>query len=302
MVNNVTPVLAVHGGAWNIPDDLVTAHEAGCRAALEAGWAVLLAGGPASDAVVAAIRVLEDDPTFDAGVGSFLNADGVVELDAGLMTGDGLHAGAVAAVRDVRNPIELARAVLHSQHVLLVAEGASRFADTAGVPRCDPNELIIPRERIAWERVHAGDTDLVRAQFGPTDTVGAVARDAAGHLAAGVSTGGSLYKHPGRVGDVAAPGAGFYATDDLGAIACTGHGERALRVVWAKWAVDALAGDQHPQAVAESAVRYLLKRVNGRAGLIIVDAQGRIGCDFSTPRMARGWIRRGEMVVAVDRS
>ncbi len=295
------PVLAVHGGAWNIPDDLVEAHAAGCRAALEAGWAVLSTGGAAVDAVVAAIRVLEDDPTFDAGVGSFLNADGAVEMDAGLMTGDGLHVGAVAAVRDVRHPIELARAVLHSAHVLLVAEGASRFAEAVGISRCDPAELIIPRERAAWERVRAGDTDLVRTQFGPSDTVGAVARDAAGHLAAGVSTGGSLYKRPGRVGDVAVPGAGFYADDALGAVACTGHGERALRTVWAKWAVDQLSGGQDPQAVAEAAVRYLLDRVDGRAGLIIVDAQGRMGCAFSTPRMARGWVRAGEIYVAVDR-
>lgn len=307
------PVLAVHGGAWNIPDDLVDAHAAGCRAALEAGWAVLTAGGPAADAVVAAIRVLEDDPTFDAGIGSFLNAEGVVELDAGIMAGDGLHVGAVAAVRDVRHPIELARAVLFSPHVLLVAEGASRFAEAAGIPRCDPAELIIPRERTLWERIRAGETDLVRTQFGAADTarrppmskgaadtVGAVARDAAGHLAAGVSTGGSLYKHPGRVGDVAVPGAGFYADDTLGAAACTGHGERALRTVWAKWAVDRLAGGQDPQAVAEAAVRYLLDRVDGRAGLIILDPQGRVGCAFSTPRMARGWIRQGEAFVAID--
>jgi len=299
VVPDKMPVLAVHGGAWNIPDDLVDAHAAGCRAALEAGWAVLMAGRPATDAVVAAIRVLEDDPTFDAGIGSFLNADGVVEMDAGIMAGDGLHVGAVAAVRDVRHPIELARAVLSGPHVLLVGEGASRFAGAAGIPRCDPTELVIPRERRVWERIRAGEIGLVRAQFGPSDTVGAVARDAAGHLAAGVSTGGSLYKHPGRVGDVAVPGAGFYADDALGAVACTGHGERTLRVVWAKWAVDQLSGDRDPQVVAEAAVHYLLDRVDGRAGLIIVDPQGRVGCAFSTPRMARGWMGPGGMFVAV---
>ncbi|MBU0491911.1 MAG: isoaspartyl peptidase/L-asparaginase [Chloroflexi bacterium] len=293
------PVLVVHGGAWNIPDDLVDAHRTGCQAALAAGWAILQAGGPAGDAVVAAIRVLEDDPTFDAGVGSFLNAAGQVELDAGLMLGDGLRAGAVAAVRDVCNPIVLAQAVLHSPHVLLVANGASQFARFAGVPRCAPADLIIPRERAAWERVRNGDTDLVHTQFGPADTVGAVARDYVGHLAAGVSTGGSLFKLPGRVGDTAVPGAGFYADDARGAVACTGHGERALRVVWAKWAIDALGGDCDPQTAAEAAVQYLETRVQGRGGLILLDAHGRVGCAFSTPRMARGWQNAQETYIAI---
>src|SRR3954447_15682957 len=163
--------LIVHGGAWDIPDDEVAEHQAGCRAALEAGWRVLERGGAALDAVEAAVRVLEDAPIFDAGVGSVLNRDGDVELDAAIMDGPSLRSGAVAAVRRVKNPITLARRVLESQVILLVGPGAERFAESAGLPLCDPAELIVERERARWQEL------LKQANFRSQDAFGARPQD-----------------------------------------------------------------------------------------------------------------------------
>lgn len=285
------PVIIVHGGAWNIPDDLVAAHQAGCRQAALGGWSVLVEGGSALDAVEMAIRIMEDDPTFDAGVGSVLNADGLVEMDAGLMDGHTLDAGAVAAVQNIRNPITLARRVLESEHVLLVGAGASRFAREVGMAECPPEALVVPRERISWERIRAGKEEGVEHMFvSDQGTVGAVAVDRAGNLAAGTSTGGMLYKRPGRVGDVPLIGCGLYADNDLGAVSCTGHGESIIRIVMAKRAVDGLAGGRDPHAVAEETIRFLEERVRGRGGLILLDRQGRMGWAYNTPRMAYAWM------------
>src|SRR6187431_970732 len=158
--------LIVHGGAWDIPDDEVAEHQAGCRAALDAGWQVLQRGGAALDAVEAAVRVLEDAPIFDAGVGSVLNRDGDVELDAAIMDGLSLRSGAVAAVRSMRNPITLARRVLESQVILLVGQGAERFAAAAGWPLCDPAELIIEREHTRWQELQAQSEFRTQDAFG----------------------------------------------------------------------------------------------------------------------------------------
>src|SRR5215217_1550317 len=163
--------LIVHGGAWDIPDDEVAEHQAGCRAALELGWQVLHQGGSALDAVEVAVRVLEDAPIFDAGVGSVLNRDGEVELDAAMMDGATLRSGAVAAVRRVKNPITLARRVMESQVVLLVGQGAERFAESAGLPLCDPAELIVERERMRWQEL------LAQSEFRTQDAFGARSGD-----------------------------------------------------------------------------------------------------------------------------
>ena len=147
--------MIVHGGAWSMSDEDLEPHRTGCRAAVLRGWETLKAGGSALDAVEAAIVALEDDPTFDAGTGSFLNAAGQVELDAGIMDGASLAAGAVAAVHRVRNPIVLARRVLDSEHVLVVGVGATRFAEAAGVPLCSEDDLVVERERARWNAVRA---------------------------------------------------------------------------------------------------------------------------------------------------
>ncbi len=283
------PVLIVHGGAWEIPAEQVEACRAGCRRALERGWAALAKGASAVEACELAILELEDDPVFDAGIGSHLNRDGRVQLDAILMDGRTLKTGAVAAVERLRNPIQTARLVLeHSQHMMLVGPGAEQFAVERGVSLCNPSELVIAREVELWyKRKH--ESDAGRGRFQPKErlgTVGAVARDAQGNLAAGTSTGGSACKYPGRVGDSSLIGCGCYADNQTGAVSATGQGEEIMKMVLAKAACDRLAGGLEPQAAAEKAVAVLDERTQGLGGLIIVDALGRVGAAFSTPNMA----------------
>jgi beta-aspartyl-peptidase (threonine type) len=280
----------VHGGAWEIPDVAVEACRAGCRRAFEAGWRVLEAGGPAIDAVEAAIVVLEDDPVFDAGFGSHLNLSGRVQLDAILMEGATLDAGAVAAVERVRNPIRLARRVLDaSPHVLLAGDGAEQFACEQGIPLCRPEDLITPSQLAAWRRCReSGHTSA--AHFAcEHGTVGAVAIDATGRIAAGTSTGGTCCKYPGRVGDSPLIGCGCYADDEAGGASSTGWGEAIMKIVMAKTAVDWLRAGEEPQRAAERAIRLLSDRVHGTGGLILVDRQGCIGASFSTPHMAHAY-------------
>ncbi|MCX7671711.1 MAG: isoaspartyl peptidase/L-asparaginase [Anaerolineae bacterium] len=285
--------IVVHGGAWDIPAALQADHVAGCRTAAEAGWAVLAAGGSALDAVEAAVRVLEDDPVFDAGRGSHLNQDGEVELDAGMMDGRTLMAGAVAAVKHVANPISLARRVLHdSPHVFLVAAGAERFAREVGLPLCDGTELVVERERRAWaERVAQMVAPDPRAAFqaAGSDTVGAVALDAAGNLAAGNSTGGTMFKYPGRVGDTPIIGCGLYADNQLGAAVCTGWGEQIMKTVLAKTTVDQIALLGDARAAANIAIAYFQNRIGGLGGVIALSPQGGVGLAHSTPYMAHAY-------------
>ena len=304
--------IIVHGGAWDIPDNEVAEHQAGCHAALEAGWHVLDRGGAALDAVEAAVRVLEDTPIFDAGVGSVLNRDGDVELDAAIMDGPTLRSGAVAAVRRVRNPITLARRVLESQVILLVGQGAERFAAAAGLPLCDPTELIIEREHTRWQELQAQSEFRTQDAFGakknervsgragdeanisspahplanPGDTVGCVALDRAGCLAAGTSTGGTANKLPGRVGDSPLIGAGLYADNQTGGCSTTGWGESIMKVLLAKTATDLIGAGHDPMAAARQAIDILARRVGGLGGCILLDSAGQVGFAFNTPRMA----------------
>ncbi len=289
------PILIVHGGAGTIPEDRHEAALEGCRRAAQVGWSVLAAGGSALDAVEAAVRVLEDDPTFNAGRGSVMTLVGTVEMDALIMDGATLRAGAVAAVRRVRNPITLARAVMErTPHVLLVGAGAEALAELLGLPLADDAELVAPRDRARWEALWRDGPPnlrevLAQALAGPMDTVGAVAMDASGHVAAAVSTGGMSSKWPGRVGDSALIGCGAYADDRAGAVVATGWGETLMRVVISKTACDFMAlGLAAPTAV-EAAIRLLEERVDGRGGLIGVDRAGRVGIAHNTPHMAWAW-------------
>ena len=285
--------LIVHGGAWDIPDREVGAHHSGVLHALNAGWAVIAAGGSAIDACVAAVRIMEEDPTFDAGVGSFLNADGEVQLDAGLMDGTTLTVGSVAAVSRVRHPIELARRVLESEHVLLVGPGADRFAAEGGLELCEPDEFVTPRERERWAALKAAGgcapADSFRRFGAPSDTVGAVALDSAGNIAAATSTGGTPNKYPGRVGDSPIVGAGFYADVHAGGCSTSGWGESILKVGLARTAVDFTGRGLAPRVAATGAVMHLHQRVGGLGGCAVVDPHGRVGIAFNTPRMAYAW-------------
>jgi L-asparaginase / beta-aspartyl-peptidase len=261
----------------------------GCRRAHEVGWAILTRGGSAIDAVEAAIGVLEDAPVFDAGTGSHLNRDGDIELDAIIMDGATLNAGAVAAVKGVRNPIRLARRLLETgPEMMLVGQGAQQFALEQGIPLCDPAALVVEREREAWSawrnRPDAAMSDFTTDHA--MDTVGAVALDVHGSLFAGTSTGGTLCKHPGRVGDSPLIGCGCYADSEAGGVSCTGLGEAVMRVVLAKTAVERLRTGESPSAVAQAAVDHLLHRGRGNGGLIILGADGTPGVAYTTSRMA----------------
>jgi beta-aspartyl-peptidase (threonine type) len=282
------PSIIVHGGAWDIPPELHEAHRQGVRRAVEAGWAVLSTGGSARDAVEAAIVVMEDDETFDAGRGSFLNADGQVELDAGFMDGAELQVGAVAGVQFIRNPIRLARAVMEkSEHVLLIAQGAQRFAQKMGFPTCDLTDLAVPREFERWQKLLYDRTYSARKSFThATDTVGCVALDQAGHIAAGTSTGGTPNKMPGRVGDVPMVGCGFYADDQLGGASTTGWGEAIAKVLLARLALHALQDLGDPRAAARAAIQVLADKVNGLGGVILLSPEGQPGWYHNTPHMA----------------
>ena len=287
--------LAVHGGAWNIPEPDVEASVAGLGRALRSGWQLLRDGAPAVDVVERVVVMLEDDPVFNAGTGAHLNARGHVELDAAIMDGIDLRAGAVAAVQRIRNPVSLARKVMDvSPHILLVGSGARAFAREHGVPSCRTRDLLVGRARETYERIRAGDRRPIETEFTASEpgaehmgTVGAVARDGSGALAAATSTGGTLGKVPGRVGDSPLIGVGTYADARYGAISCTGHGESIMRTVLAKTVIDRIAAGEDAEAVGERAVQQL-GRVGGRAGAILVARRGRPIAFYNTPRMARG--------------
>jgi beta-aspartyl-peptidase (threonine type) len=282
-----SPVLLVHGGAWAIPDDMAEAHANGVRHALAAGWKVLERGGSSVDAVEAAIVVMEDDETFDAGRGSFLTSDGRVQLDALMMDGATLRAGGVGCVERIRNPIRAARLVLdESPHVYLVAEGAERFAQQHGVPLCTNGELVIEREVQRLREVQRQAAGKPPEFFAEHDTVGAVALDSRGNLAAATSTGGTLNKTPGRVGDSSLIGCGCYADNASAAVSATGWGEPIMKLVLAKWAADRVLEGTAPEAAARMAIQQLEMRLAGHGGIILLDTQGRYGLAHNTPRMA----------------
>jgi beta-aspartyl-peptidase (threonine type) len=287
-------VLLIHGGAWAMPDDAIAAHEHGIANALAAGYALLERGATAVDAVEAAVAVMEDDDTFDAGRGSFLTQDGRVQMDALLMNGENLRTGGVACVERIRNPIRAARLVLDkSPHVYFVGTGAERFARQNGMALCDNMDLVIPREQ---ERLYKAQADelagLPDATFSGNldshDTVGAVALDAYGNIAAGTSTGGTLNKAPGRVGDSSLIGCGCYADNLSAAVSLTGWGEPIMKLVLGKWAVDRVAAGHSPQESAQAAIDYLYSRLGGHGGIILLGPDGRVGLAHNTPRMAWG--------------
>ncbi len=263
--------LIVHGGAKEIPEEQRAAHRSGVLAALAAGRAVLRGGGHATEAVTAAIRVLEDDPTFNAGEGAARRTDGRVQLDAALMDGETLNIGAVAALEGVRHPVLVARRLLDAKQVLLVGDDARTFAAQQGLTMPDGETLALPPSAAASD-----------------DTVGAVALDVYGHVAAGTSTGGTEGQPPGRVGDSPQAGSGFYADDALGAIAGSGEGEFMVRVGLAR---QALEHSRHlsPDQALTLALQGMTERVGGDAGLILVKPDGALGWAHNSPQFAVAW-------------
>lgn len=284
------PVILVHGGAWAIPDGAVEAHLRGVEAAAERAWSVLADGGTCLDAVAEAVVAMEDDETFDAGRGSFLNKDGKVQMDACIMDGASLRAGGVGCVEHIKNPVRAAMKVLaESPHVYFVGEGAERFAQEHGIGLIPNQDLIIDREIIRWREAKQQSYLEMPNEFGPMhshDTVGAVALDRAGNIAAATSTGGTLNKAPGRVGDSSLIGCGCYADNLSAAVSTTGWGEPMMKLVLSKWAADRVEHGEAPQEVAQRALYYLKSRLNGHGGIIMLDRMGRIGLAHNTPRMA----------------
>jgi beta-aspartyl-peptidase (threonine type) len=286
------PTILVHGGAWKIPEETHPEHIEGTRVAAQAGWEILRQGGSALDAVEKAVMVMEDDPTFDAGIGSVLNREGDIELDAIIMDGRTLALGSVAAVRGIMNPIQLARLISEdTEHSLLVGEGARRFAERKGMRLCAAAELTVPREVERFRKLQQTpdyhlDTDFTPD---PKGTVGAVAIDAEGNVAAATSTGGTAFKLPGRVGDSPLVGSGAYADNLTGAASATGHGEKIMRVVLCKTATDAIAHGMSAQQAAEFAIKTMQERVNGYGGIILVDYRGQIAFAYNTPHMTAAW-------------
>ena len=264
------PALIVHGGAGAVPVSERPLRQAAVERALTVGW--LAIGDGALAAAVAAVRRLEDEPLLNAGIGACLNLEGDVELDAGVMEGADLRAGGVAAVRNVRHPIDLAVEVMREgRHVLLAADGASRFAQVHGVEMCDPDVFIVDRER--------------QQRGGDADTVGAVARDSNGRLAVAVSTGGVHNKWPGRIGDSPIPGAGFFADDRFGAVCGTGEGEAFMRLALCRLMVVELEHGMDPAAVAKGAVKLLGSAMKSVGGVIVMGREGTPQVAFNTPAM-----------------
>jgi beta-aspartyl-peptidase (threonine type) len=280
------PVVVVHGGAGNHPEPEVA--RAGCRRAVAAALELLGRGGSALDAAQAAVRVLEDEPVFNAGRGSVLTRDGTVEVDAAIMEGTTLRLGAVAAMPDCGRAIEVARAVLESgEHTLLCAEGAWAFAREHGFAPARSEELITDRSRErlaeARQRFQVGRPPVL-----DPGTVGACALDQHGRLAAATSTGGMTFKRSGRIGDTPLAGCGTYADDDGGAASATGQGEYIMRVAMASHAVERMRGGASAALACRDAVDKLGRRVRGEGGIIAIDRRGRPGAAHNSAQMAFG--------------
>jgi len=291
--------IAIHGGAGAMPRNALSEarekeYRASLESALDTGYAVLERGGASLDAVAAAVRVLEDDPLFNSGRGAALTRDGAAELDAAIMDGKHQRAGAVASVRHVKNPIDLARRVMEkSRHVLLVSAGAEEFALEEGIPLV-PNAYFRTEERqrqLESEQRGHSVSDLVPTDPVPTSqgTVGAVAIDGEGNLAAATSTGGMTNKRQGRVGDSPIVGAGTYAKNGVCAVSATGHGEYFIRAVAA---YHICAAVEYRGLTLEQAAREMLhgilRGLGGNGGIIAVDKGGHIVMEFSTEGMFRG--------------
>ncbi len=278
----------IHGGAGDVRAEAIARHVDGCRAAAEAAAAILRGGGDAIDAAQRAVEILEDDPCFNAGTGACLDADGDLELDAAIMEGAGLRAGGVCALPPFRHPIAIARAALEDGvHILYAGAGAARFATSKGFAPATADEMITAAARARLEAVRASGDGGGWAG----GTVGAVARDARGCVAAATSTGGRVNKHAGRVGDSPILGAGTYADNESGACSATGDGEAVMRLCLAKSASDWMRDGVHPEEAARASIRLLATRMRGTGGIILVDGTGRLGFARSTRTMT--WAAAG---------
>jgi beta-aspartyl-peptidase (threonine type) len=298
--------IMVHGGAGaldNVKDQKTAVRYLdSLRRILEHGREIMQLGGSALQAVEACASLLEDDPLFNAGCGSVLNENGKVEMDAAIMNGSDLSAGAVAAVDNIANPVQLARIVMsNSEHVMLISEGAMRFADQNGTQRV-PENYFYTDERVEQLKQaklqHRMMLDHDDSEIGSEDqkygTIGAIARDPQGNLAAATSTGGIVNKRLGRVGDSPLIGAGVYADNETCAVSATGFGEDFMRTVISKTISDFIyMKDMNAEQATHAGIDYLSRKVKGRGGVIVIDKDGNCSSGFTTKKMIHGWIEHG---------
>ncbi|KAF2360014.1 Peptidase T2 asparaginase 2 [Trinorchestia longiramus] len=313
-----TGVVAVHGGAWDIPAELWEASVTGVKVAAVRGYTVVEGGGSAVDAVVAAVTSLEDDPVFDAGCGSVLTSSGTVEGCALIMEGSKLRTGAVAAVTNLQNPITVARRVMNNTpHVMLAGAGADRFAASEGITQCRVEDLITEearrqlesyrKYRTAVSALFNGELESNGAQNSRGrpqqecqpeqhhDTVGCVVVDHRRHVACGTSTGGITNQLPGRVGDSPMAGCGGYADDDTGGVSTTGHGESIIKACLAHRIVCSLRAGSSPEEAGTEALDFMWTRVGGHGGAVIVNNMGDVAAPFTTTRMPWAFIKGGAL-------
>jgi beta-aspartyl-peptidase (threonine type) len=306
MKDSASYSLMVHGGAGaldNVKDSKTALrYLESIRRILEHGREVMELGGSALQAVETCASLLEDDPVFNAGCGSVLNENGKVEMDAAIMDGRDLSAGAVAAVENIANPVQLARLVMtESEHVMLIAEGAMRFADHCGVERV-PEDYFYTADRL--EQLHQArlrhkimldhDDTEQSSEDQKYGTIGAIARDPAGNLAAATSTGGIVNKRMGRVGDSPIIGAGVFADNETCAVSATGYGEDFMRSVISKTISDFMyMKEMDARQATDAGIEYLTRKVKGRGGVIVIDRDGNCASGFTTKKMIHGWIERG---------
>jgi L-asparaginase / beta-aspartyl-peptidase len=313
------PVLVIHGGAGTILPQHITpekekAYKDALTQALQAGYAILNAGGTALEAVTAAVKLMEDSPLFNAGKGAVFTNEGRNELDAAIMDGSNLKAGAVAGITTIKNPITAALAVMQkSEHVMMTGAGADKFAAAQGCEVVPPSYFYTPER---WKGLlKAKEADSLKSildhntpgavlqpenRDGKYGTVGAVALDTKGNLAAATSTGGMTNKRFGRVGDAPIIGAGTYANNATCAVSCTGWGEYFIRLVMAKSISDRMEfGRQSLAKACDALVMDALPKLGGDGGLIAVDRNGNIAMPFNTAGMYRGSIKNGEISVAI---
>uniref|UniRef100_A0A8C5W9Z0 Isoaspartyl peptidase/L-asparaginase n=1 Tax=Leptobrachium leishanense TaxID=445787 RepID=A0A8C5W9Z0_9ANUR len=283
------PVIVVHGGAWAIPDFLAESSTNGVKHAACCGFSILAQGGSSMQAVEAAVRVLEDDKSFDAGHGAVLNADGNVELDAIIMDGRNLAVGAVSCIKNIANPVTFARTVLEQcRCAMLTGDGANAFAEEMGIPNVPTDELVTEHAIKEWEqyqKYRQSVTSLFNTEKA-CDTVGAVAIDSHGNVSCATSTGGITNKMVGRVGDSPIIGCGGYADNLIGAVSTTGHGESIMKVTLARLVLLYMEQGKSPKDAADQALDYMKNRVHGRGGLIVVSKTGEWSASFTTKRMA----------------
>lgn len=298
------PAIIVHGGAgaWRLKSDQMQGAIEACRSAAAASQKILLAGGSALDAVETAVNILEDAPMLDAGRGSYLNANGDIQMDALIMDGQNLDMGAVAAISQVRHPISLARRIMtDSEHTFIVGLGAEAFADSIGFPRCEVAELLVGPEQERYRALQTQqDYETIEIFTEPGsmgDTVGAVAIDQNGNVATATSTGGTRKKLPGRVGDSPLVGSGGYADNGSAAVSATGHGESLMKVLISKQACDFVSAGLSAQSACAAAIKLYEERVDGKGGIIAVDRTGKIGYSFNTEGMPYAYFMGDEEIV-----